>query len=678
MPRPNPSANRAIFLSYAREDLEAVRRIADALREAGLEVWFDQKELRGGDEWDAKIKRQIRECALFLPIVSAQTDARTEGYFRREWSMAVERTRDIASGVAFLLPVVIDDTREADAVVPEEFGRYHWTRLPAGKPAPDFIEHVRRALESPRRPPAPAREDVLSAPQRVTTAAKPGLARWVGAALALGVVAIGLVFLVRRPVEKKAPPAAATAAAASDKSIAVLFFDNIGADKSDESISDGLTVELITALQNIAGLRVQGRITSLAFKGRKETPQSLRTQLQVEHLLTGTVSRVGNQLRIQVDLVQAATGFLLWSQTYNHELSDPFAVRTEVTRRVADALKVQLGVQAAQNLARRQTESLSAYQLFLTGRFHWNEYSKDGFHKSIGFYEEAIKHDPKFARAYSGMADAQIQLAIDWQPPREQFRKAKINALQALKLDDKLAEAWVSLGTIQIFHDWAWPEAEASFKRALECNAAYPDTYHFYGHYLEVMGKADEAATMMRKGLERDPLSGVIAGELGGALYHARRYDEAIAQCEEAIKLEPLNALSYLYMAQAWNQKGQPQVAIATIERAFTAMSAAPEPHPELVAELAYSHARAGRRDEAKKLLVELRAKGAEFGYQDPFLPVGVHAALGDIEEALNWLEKACAEPSVLLFLINVEAELDPLRNHPRFHAVLRKMNLLK
>jgi TolB-like protein/Tfp pilus assembly protein PilF len=675
--RLSSSANRAVFLSYAREDLAAVRTIADALRAAGIEVWFDQIELRGGDEWDGKIKRQIRECALFLPIISAQTDARTEGYFRREWSLGVERTRDIAAGIAFLLPIVIDDTRDVDAIVPEEFGRYQWTRLPGGRASAEFVEHVRRAIESPRRPPAAAKDESKRRPADAIGGRK-RFPPWIVATLCMAVVAVALGVVFFAPVKNTPAIAQAAQTAVPEKSIAVLFFDNIGADKSDESISDGLTVELITALQNIQGLRVQGRITSLAFKGRKETPQTLRTQLQVEHLLTGTVSRGGNQLRIQVDLVAAATGFLLWSAAYNHELSDPFAVRTEVARRVAEALKVQLGVEAADNLARRPTESLAAYQLFLTGRFHWNEYSKEGFQKSIGFYEDAIKHDPKFARAYSGMADAQIQLGIDWQPPREQFRKAKVNALQALKLDDKLAEAWVSLGTIQIFHEWAWPEAEASFKRALECNAAYPDTYHFYGHYLEVIGKPDEAAAMMRKGLERDPLSGVIAGEIGGALYHARRYDEAIAQCEEAIKLEPLNALSYLYMAQAWNQKGKPQIAIASIERAFTAMKAAPEPHPELVAELAYSHARAGRRDEARKMLVELRTKGAEFGYQDPFLPVAVHAALGDTDEALNWLEKACAEPSVLLFLIKVEPELDPLRDHPRFHDVLRKMKLLK
>jgi TolB-like protein/Tfp pilus assembly protein PilF len=484
--------------------------------------------------------------------------------------------------------------------------------------------------------------------------------------LAVGVLAV-VGYFVWRSVAKNPLESA--------KSIAVLPFANTSTSKTDDSLSDGLTDELINALQAVKGLRVQGRISSFFFKDKKETPQRLGEQLQVDHLLTGSVSRDGNRMRINVDLALAATGFSLWSDTYNRELSDLFAVRAEVARQVTRALKVQLGVDAARNIAQKPTQSLEAYQLFLTGRFHWNQYSEKGFLKSIELYEEALKHDPKYARAYSGLADAYTQLAIDWRPPKEQFRKAKVAAQQALKLDDKLAEAWVSLGTIQIFHTWEWAEAEASFKRAIECNPAYPDSYHFYGHYLEVIGKPDEAVTMMQKGLERDPYSDIIAGEIGGAYYHARRYDEAIEQCKRAIKMNVETPLAYLYMAQAWNQKGDAKQAIEVVKKGLATL---PDPHPELIAEWAYSLARGGQPEEARHKLQELRAMGAAKGFQDEFLPIAIFAALGETDLALAALEKSCEEPSVLLYLINTEAELDPLRNHPRFHAVLRKMNLAK
>ena len=204
------SARGAVFLSYAREDTEAARRIADALRAFGVEVWFDQSELRGGDQWDGKIKKQIRECALFLPLVSKQTQERTEGYFRREWLLAVERTRDMAAGVAFIVPVVIDDTREADAAVPEEFMRFHWTRLAHGVPSPQFIEQVKRLLETPRKT-APATR-AAGAPAS-SPASRGGIPSWIWAAV---VVVIGAVvtYIAMRPPGQASTPLAAPAKSA--------------------------------------------------------------------------------------------------------------------------------------------------------------------------------------------------------------------------------------------------------------------------------------------------------------------------------------------------------------------------------------------------------------------------------------------------------------------------------
>ncbi len=271
------TGSRAVFLSYSREDTEAARRIADALRAFGMEVWFDQNELRGGDSWDAKIKKQIRECALFLPIISAHTQSRVEGYFRREWKLGVERTHDMAGGVAFITPVVIDDTLESAAVVPEEFMRYQWTRLPHGVPSPEFVGQVKKLLEAPRQAAAaavraqPAQAPAAAAAPAPVKAPVPG---WVWGAAGVFVAGIGAaLFFALKPAkpaiaEQPAAVAAPASPAASDKSIAVLPFDNMSEEKDASAFfADGMQEDILTNLSFIHDLRVVSRTSVLQYRG---------------------------------------------------------------------------------------------------------------------------------------------------------------------------------------------------------------------------------------------------------------------------------------------------------------------------------------------------------------------------------------------------------------------------
>ena len=294
----NPaSGGGAVFLSYAREDAEAAKRIADALRGFGVEVWFDQNELRGGDTWDQKIKRQIRECALFMPLISARTQARPEGYFRREWKLAVERTHDMAHGHAFIVPVSIDGTPEAGALVPEEFMRFHWTRLQDGAPTPQFVEQVKRLLAGPGSSPAVARATTPSgaAPR---AAKSPALAAF--AAIAVVAVGAAAYFALRRapePVAAVPPapassPAAAAVPAINEKSLAVLPFENLSEEKDANAFfADGVHEDLLTNLSYIRDLRVVSRTSVMQYRNTTKPISQIGQELRVAYILEGSVRR---------------------------------------------------------------------------------------------------------------------------------------------------------------------------------------------------------------------------------------------------------------------------------------------------------------------------------------------------------------------------------------------------
>ena len=298
------ASTKAIFLSYASQDAEAARRICDALRAAGLDVWFDQSALRGGDAWDASIRRQIKECALFVPVISANTQAREEGYFRLEWKLAVDRSHFIADDKAFLLPVVIDATLDVDARVPEKFREVQWTRLPAGETSAAFAEQVQRLLSG------------SAAPGQVA----PPVAMW-GAA------------------PGKMP------SSLEPWSIAVLPFVNRSHDEADEYFSDGLADELHNVLAKIPGLRVAARSSAFTFKGKGATVAEMGRALNVAAVLEGSVRKAGNRLRISVQLVNVADGYDLWSETYDRLLEDIFAVQDDIAQSVVKELRGTLLVE---------------------------------------------------------------------------------------------------------------------------------------------------------------------------------------------------------------------------------------------------------------------------------------------------------------------------------------------
>ncbi|MDP2138046.1 MAG: TIR domain-containing protein, partial [Candidatus Didemnitutus sp.] len=345
---------KAVFLSYAHDDAGAARRIADALRNAGLVVWFDENELRGGDSWDQKIRTQIKQCALVLPVISANTQSRGEGYFRLEWKLAVERTHLMAEGIPFIAPVVIDDTRDAGAIVPAEFMRVQWMRLPGGLPTPNFVAQVERLLSAKDTPVLGQRgaESVSTKPSTAAVASR-GAPMWIWplAAVALAVAGYFLWQGTRPTTPNAAAPSASDLSAprsslpaiSSDKSIAVLAFADLSEARNSEYFSDGISEELLNVLAKVPGLRVAARTSAFFFKGKNLPIPEIAAKLNVAYIVEGSVQRAGDRVKITAQLIKAADGYHVWSEAFTRDAKDVFAVQEEIAGRIAKELSLKLG-----------------------------------------------------------------------------------------------------------------------------------------------------------------------------------------------------------------------------------------------------------------------------------------------------------------------------------------------
>lgn len=459
---------KAVFLSYAREDAAAARRIAEALRAAGLEVWFDENELRGGDAWDAKIRKQIDGCALFIPIISQHTQARGKGYFRLEWKLAVEQTHLMAEGIAYLAPVAIDDTPESGAVVPPEFMRVQWTRLPGALPTPEFVAQIKRLLASPAAGTAsvprvaPSAAKPVAVAPAVAAAPKSRAPLVVASVAVVGVLGAAAYFFLKpaapaassaaKPVEATAAPttATATAPAAADKSIAVLPFVNMSGDKESEYFSDGLTEEVLNALARNPALRVAARTSSFAFKGKSVPMDEIGRVLRAASVIEGSVRKDGSRVRITVQLINAADGYHVWSETFTREMTDIFAVQDEIAAKIAQKLGGPAIGSAAPVVSTVPTKNLAAYDLYLRARSAQHSGANEVSLETAKLYEQVVQLDPDYALAWARLADVCADIygrGLD--RSSEMARKARSAATAALKLDPNMPAARLAMARVQ-------------------------------------------------------------------------------------------------------------------------------------------------------------------------------------------------------------------------------------
>jgi len=666
-------ASHAVFLSYASQDTAAAQRICDALRAAGVEVWLDHSELRGGDAWDQKIREQIKTCALFVPVISANAHARTEGYFRLEWKLAVDRSYRLAPKQAFLLPVAIDDTPDDDEQVPEKLREVQWTRLPAGETPPAFVERVRRLL-SPEAATAVRSSASAASGPRASSRSKPAVL----AVIALLSAAL-VYFLIDRfwgakhgalsqPVTSAAPAAAASmgAFAPPPHSIAVLPFVNMSGDQDQEYFSDGLTEELLNSLSRINELQVAARTSSFSFQGQHPDIATVARKLNVAAVLEGSVRRSGNTVRITAQLINAVTGFHLWSQTYDRNLGDVLQLQTEIANAVASALKITLLGDTAARIESGGTRNPAAFDAYLRAtRAADTRHAEADEQIAIAAYTEAIRLDPNYALAYAGRSRA-LAGASEYATAAtrsEEFAGAQADAQRAIELAPALPEGHVALGVV--FEDAAldFSHASAEYERAAALAPGNANALRSNGRFAVYMGHADAGIQAARRAIVLDPLNHTSHYVLGLALFSARQYAAAIAAQQDSLALDPNDPIAYAVRGLAY-------YALGNLPSARSSCETKPDYWASQLC-LAVTYDRLGRHADAQAMLAKLQAAsgdGAAYQYAE------VEAQWGNNLVALHWLDTSLRLRDPGLVELKTDPLLDPLRNEPRFQALERAL----
>jgi serine/threonine-protein kinase len=506
-----------------------------------------------------------------------------------------------------------------------------------------------------------------------------------GLTIAVAIVAAGLFsFQILRtpahsPVEGGAPATPSNVASGlagarpsiSAKSIAVLPFDNLSRDPDNAYFCEGVQDEILTRLAKVADLKVISRTSTQHFKSAPDNLTQIAKQLGVAHILEGSVQKAGDQVRVNVQLVNGLNDAHLWAETYDRKLTDIFAVESDIAKTVADTLQAKLSGSEQQAIAARPTENTEAHQLYLKGRFFWNKRTAADLRKSIDYFNQAIAIDPNYALAYAGVADAYVLLpGYTGGTPHDCYPKAKTAAKRALELDDTLAEAHTTLGMAIWSYEFDFAEANREFQRAIELNPNYATGHQQYGNVtLSALGRFDEAIAEGKRAVELDPLSLIINADLGMSYYFARRYDEAIAQQRKTLEMDPGFYFARLALGEALAAKRDFDEAISEYQKAR-----ALNDDPFVLGLLGHAYASSGHRTEALKILEQLKELSKQ-RYVSAYSFAVVYLGLGDKEEALRWLEQSYQDRAGSdVGWIRVDSLVDPLRGDPRFEAIAEKI----
>ncbi len=459
---------------------------------------------------------------------------------------------------------------------------------------------------------------------------------------------------------------------AATRSIAVLPFVNASPDVDNEYLSDGITDELIDALAKISGLRVSSRTSVFALKGKPLDVRAVGALLGTSVVLEGTVRKAGDRLRITAQLTSTDDGRLLWSQRYDRQLVDVFAIQDEIAATIVNTLRATMFADVSEHVARRYTENIQAYGLYLKGRYEWNKRTQEGVAAAIHYFERAIAEDPAYAPAYAGLSDS-YSLDVDYRaiPVHEAYQRAKEYARKALALDESVPTAHASLAWALFIYDWQWDEAEREFRRAIELNPRYASAHQWFSFLLAARGQHDAALLEGHTALELDPASVSVRRAVGWVYYYARRFDQAREHLSRAIEMNPMAVESYRMLGSTLALQGDVAEAERVLREALTLEGAAAYSK----ATLGWLLARSGRPDEARELLRELEAAAGQ-GYVSPVAFAILHVGLGNLAEALDWSERAYDERRGWLAYVNVNPIFDPLRTEPRFAALVKRMGL--
>jgi len=453
-------------------------------------------------------------------------------------------------------------------------------------------------------------------------------------------------------------------------SIAVLSFADLSPNKDLEYLCDGLAEELINALSQIKDLKVVARTSAFSFKGKEIDIREIGKKLNVDTLLEGSVRKAGNRLRIAVQLVNVADGYHLWSEKFDRSVEDTFAIQDEISLAIIDKLKVKLLGKEKANLLKRHTHDLEAHNLYLRGRWFWNKRSEDGLKKAIEYFKLAIEKDPNYALAYAGVADSYYVLPYySFLRPKEVYPKAKDAVMKALEIDETLGEAHTSLAAMLRAYEWDWVSAEKEFKRAIQLNPNYATAHHWYGYYLLIMARFDEAIEKIEIALELDPLSPVINLDAGEVYFNARQYDRAMAQFQKTIEMDPNFSYAHWGRGKIYLEKSKYEEALSEFQKEKGLGGW----NTYLESWIGIAYAKMGQRGKAQELLDNLLERSKQV-YISPYGLAMLYFALGEDDQGFAWLDKAYEEREYWLCYINVERLFDNIRSDPRFRAFLKKI----
>ena len=675
--------SHAVFLSYASQDAEAAQRICEALRAAGIEVWFDQSALRGGDVWDQTIRKQVKTCVLFIPVISRHTHERDEGYFRLEWKLAVDRSHLMTTNKAFLLPVVVDDTRDDDENVPDRFRDIHWTRLPGGETPPAFVERVRGLVSpepshGPTTTALPAARGSAATPLTRERVATPWRSKQ-ALPMVLAVVVAGALayfgidkfwfskYQASPPMLPAAPASAAPAAfAPPPHSIAVLPFVNLSGDKEQEYFSDGLTEELLNSLTQINGLQVAARTSSFSFKEHPDIV-TVAHKLNVAAVLEGSVRRSAQTVRVTVQLINAVTGFHLWSRTYDRDIGDVLKLQSEIAAAVASSLEVALLGDVSAKIELGGSRNPAAFDAYLRGSKAYSfHHSGSELESAVAAFTEAIRLDPSYALAFADRSQTLDLRGRQLTGPAQRvtYDRALADARRAIELAPELAEAHLALARV-LEDDFDFAQAGDEYSRALDLAPGSARVLQDYGSFNVDMGRVEAGLTAIRHAIRLDPLSTISHYKLGEAQWAARRYKEAVAAFEQVITLDP-------DADRAYGWRGFAYYGFRDFHSALSSCEAKPvKENPWIRVCLALVYNKLGRHADAVAIF---NKNFAVVGDTQSYQYAEIYTQWGDPARALDWLETAVRVRDSGLGWLKIDPLLDPLRKEPRFQAIEREL----
>ena len=461
---------------------------------------------------------------------------------------------------------------------------------------------------------------------------------------------------------------------AGKPSIAVLPFDDLSPQKDLGYLCDGVPESLINALLKVKDLRVPAPTSSFSFRGKEQNLQEIGEKLNVKTVLRGSVQQSGNRVGIIAQLINISDESLLWSEQYNREMDDVFAIQDEINLAIVDKLKLELLGGEKEKLLKRYTDDPEAYRLYMLGQYFWKKFTAENILKGIEYFEKAIEKDPEYALAYTGLAQCYCFIGgWGYMLPSSAWSKAKTEVKKALELDDTLAEVHSALGMISLYYDWDWPAFEKHIKRAIELAPGYALSHLWNADYLRIMGRFDEALEEIERGLELDPLYTILHNRYCNILDQSGKTDEAIEQLHKTLEMDPNYPLTYMWLGMAYNRQGRYEEAIAEFQKAIKLGGN----DPGITGRIGAAYAKSGKREKAMNVLHELEKQSKQKYIPKTSMAI-IYVALGEIDKALELLEKAYEERDTILLVFDFKTipYLDSIHLDPRYIALRKKMGL--